>query len=146
MGQEAPQTPADPSRSRSRENRLKPCPTYPSGSLVRAHNPRVAGSNPAPAISPLNDGRLQENAGYAAAEDDVEHGQFAVPAVQREEGGRGEDGGVGIDHRGFDDFDGDGGDQADHSGRHAEQEEVQARIFGDRDELAVEEDREDEGG
>jgi hypothetical protein len=27
MGQEPPQTPADPSRSRSRENRLKPCST-----------------------------------------------------------------------------------------------------------------------
>ena len=51
MGQQAPQIPADPSRSRSGENRLKPCPTYPSGSLVRAHNPKVAGSNPAPAIS-----------------------------------------------------------------------------------------------
>ena len=29
-----------------------------------------------------------------------------MPAIQREEGGRGEDGGVGADHRGFHDFDG----------------------------------------
>ena len=50
-----------------------------------------------------------------------------------------------VDDAGVEDVDGDRGDQADDPGGDAEQERVEARVLGDRDELAVEEDREDEG-
>ena len=39
----------------------------------------------------------------------------------------------------------DGGDQTDHARRYAEQERVQALVFGELHQLAVKEDREDEG-
>ena len=75
-----------------------------------------------PAAGRLDHGRLQKRPDRPAAEDDVEDGHFAVPAVQRQEGADREQGGVGVDHRGFHDFDGDGGDQPDYPGRHAQQE------------------------
>ena len=58
----------------------------------------------------------------------------------------GEDRGGHVDDARVEDVDRDGGDQADHAGGDAEQERADARVLGDRDQQAVEEDREDERG
>ena len=61
MGQGAPQIPADPLVARLRQTRLKPCPRSPAGPLARAHNPKVAGSNPAPRLTSATRAAITES-------------------------------------------------------------------------------------
>jgi len=86
-------------------------------------------------------GDLEQRTYGAAAQDDVEDRELAVPAVQHEEGTDGEKRRGHVYDACVDDVDRDGGDEPDDAYRDAEQERPDAWVLRDRDEPAVQEDR-----